>query len=656
MGKKLSIVIVNYNVKYFLEQCLSSVRHASKDIETEVFVVDNNSVDSSVKMVREKFPEAILIENHENLGFSKANNQAINKATGDYILLLNPDTIVEDDTLVKVVDFMDDHPEAGGLGVKMIDGKGQFLPESKRGLPTPSVAFFKIFGFSRFFPKSRLFGKYHLGYLDKNETNEVDVLSGAFMLLRKSTLDKTGLLDETFFMYGEDIDLSYRITKAGYKNYYYPEARIIHYKGESTKKGSVNYVFIFYNAMIIFAKKHFSQKNARLFSFLINIAIYFRAFLAILNRFFSKAFLPILDATLIFGGIYLITRYWGQHVIFTEGGNYPREFTFVVVPIYIFIWLFSIFLSGGYDKPVRLIKILQGSIFGTVFILVVYALLPEDLRFSRALILFGALWGAFAMICLRLLLYFAGFKGIQIGSKLNRRFIIIGDKKEALRVKELLQNTTVNPGFIGLVSTSFNSKKDEEFTGNIDQVKEIIQIYKIDEVIFCSKSMPSQQIFDKMAELQKTQVDYKIAPEDSFSIIGSNSINTSGDLYTIQVSAISTPANRRNKRFLDLVASLILLVLSPVFIFIVKNPLRFLKNILQCLAGLKSWVGYCPAPEEELDKLPVIRKGVLSPFDGIKLKSPPEEVYHHLNFVYARDYNFTTDIRIIIRGARNLGR
>ncbi|NTV84731.1 MAG: glycosyltransferase family 2 protein, partial [Bacteroidales bacterium] len=219
---KLSVVIVNYNVIHFLEQCLSSVRRASENLEVEVFVVDNNSVDGSVKMVREKFPEVILIDNKDNTGFSKANNQAIRLSKGEYVLLLNPDTVVEDDTFSRIIAFMDAHPDAGGLGVKMIDGKGNFLPESKRGLPTPTVAFYKIFGLSAFFPKSKVFGKYHLGYLDENQTNPVDILSGAFMLLRKSVLDKIGLLDETFFMYGEDIDLSYRILKAGYQNYYFP--------------------------------------------------------------------------------------------------------------------------------------------------------------------------------------------------------------------------------------------------------------------------------------------------------------------------------------------------------------------------------------------------------------------------------------------------
>ena len=259
---KLSVVIVNYNVKYFLEQALLSVRKASVGLDVEVFVVDNNSSDESVAMVREKFPEVQVIANKDNVGFSKANNQAIHLSKGEYVLLLNPDTVVREDTFEKTVAYMDANPNAGGLGVKMIDGKGNFLPESKRGFPSPEVAFYKTFGLSKLFPKSKRFNKYHLGYLSENETHEVDVLSGAFMLMRKAVLDKIGLLDEAFFMYGEDIDLSYRVVKGGFKNYYFADTTIIHYKGESTKKGSLNYVKTFYQAMIIFARKHFKRLNS----------------------------------------------------------------------------------------------------------------------------------------------------------------------------------------------------------------------------------------------------------------------------------------------------------------------------------------------------------------------------------------------------------
>ncbi|MFM8432007.1 MAG: glycosyltransferase family 2 protein, partial [Bacteroidota bacterium] len=341
---KLSVIIVNYNVKYFLEQCLRSVERAGSGITIETFVVDNNSVDGSLDMVQEKFPRVKTIANRENTGFSKANNQAIREATGEYILLLNPDTVVEEDTFRRTIDFMDRHPDAGGLGVKMIDGSGKFLPESKRGLPTPEVAFYKIFGLSFLFPRSRRFGKYHLGFLDKDQVHEVDVLSGAFMLLRKTTLEKTGLLDEDFFMYGEDIDLSYRIQKSGYKNYYFPDTSIIHYKGESTKKTSVNYVFVFYNAMIIFAKKHFSPSNATTFSFFIKFAIYLRASMALMMRLINKLFLPALDFMLLFSAMFFLKNYWGEKV----NVHYPTVYMQWAVPSYLIIWMSSVYFIGGY--------------------------------------------------------------------------------------------------------------------------------------------------------------------------------------------------------------------------------------------------------------------------------------------------------------------
>ena len=260
---KLSIIIVNYNVKHFLQQCLQSVYKAIKNIKTEVIVVDNNSVDKSITMLNQHFPKIKLISNNKNKGFSKANNQAIKQAKGQYILLLNPDTVIQEDTLIKTVDFLDKNQKAGALGVKMVDGNGVFLPESKRSLPSPSSAFYKIFGLSKLFPNSKTFGQYHLNYLSQNKVTEVDVLSGAFFMIRKKIIDQIGLLDERFFMYGEDIDLSYRIQTNGYKNYYVPTTSIIHYKGESTKKTSVNYIITFYKAMILFVKKHYNNKNAR---------------------------------------------------------------------------------------------------------------------------------------------------------------------------------------------------------------------------------------------------------------------------------------------------------------------------------------------------------------------------------------------------------
>lgn len=277
---KISVVIVNYNVKYFVEQCLYSVEAAVGNLSAEVFVVDNHSTDGSIDYLKPRFPEVTFIENDDNPGFAKANNQAIRISRGQYILLLNPDTVIGEESLRSLCFFMDEHPEAGGIGVKMLDGHGVFLPESKRSFPSPWVSFCKLFGLSKLFPRSRFFARYALRYLDENERHPVDVLAGAFMLMRHEALDKVGLLDESFFMYGEDIDLSYRMVLGGYTNYYLPE-RILHYKGESTKHGDMKYIKAFYGAMILFFKKYYPH-SGRLMGGLIYMAVGLKAFAAAL--------------------------------------------------------------------------------------------------------------------------------------------------------------------------------------------------------------------------------------------------------------------------------------------------------------------------------------------------------------------------------------
>lgn len=654
---KLSVIIVNYNVKHFLDQCIHSVRLAAKRVSTEVFVVDNNSVDGSLEMVRAKYPEVKIIANKQNVGFSKANNQAIRESHGEYVLLLNPDTIVEHDTFEKVVHFMDSHSDAGGLGVKMVDGNGNFLPESKRGLPTPAVSFYKIFGFSSLFPKSKRFSRYHLGHLDKDETHEVEILAGAFMLLRKEALEKTGLLDEEFFMYGEDIDLSYRIIKAGYKNYYYPEARIIHYKGESTKKGSVNYVFVFYNAMIIFARKHFSKKNANLFSFFINMAIYFRASMAIVSRFWKKAFIPLLDALMLTLGVIVIKNLWESQVIFPEGGgHFPSELVTIMLPGYILSWLLSVFLSGGYDRPVYLYKIVRGYLIGTLFILAVYGLLSEEYRFSRAIIVMGAAWGMISSSLIRYAIKLLNLKNYQIGKEPSRRFLIVANETEGERITDIIRKTYSNPEFIGLVSVAEKQPANHGYLGTLKQVKEILRIYKINEIIFSAEDVQAQQIIDQMASLQELQVDYKIAPPKSYSIIGSNSITTTGDLFIVDINSISKPNNRRNKRLLDVLWSLFSLTLSPLLLFFVSRPLHFIRNIFLVLTGKKTWVGYNPQEQKGTYSLPHLPEAVLTPADAIPSLKLNSDTKQRLNLLYARNYNVFHDLNIIFKGLRKLGR
>ncbi|MBR2291104.1 MAG: glycosyltransferase family 2 protein [Prevotella sp.] len=267
---KLSVVIVSYNVRRFVEQCLDSVQKASEGIDTEVFVVDNDSADDTVEVIGSRYPWVHLIANGENLGFARANNIAIRQAQGEYVLLLNPDTVVAEPTLREAVNFMDAHPQAGGIGVRMHNADGTLAPESRRAIPTPWVSFCKMLGFSR---------RYYMSHLSWDEPGRIEVISGAFCLLRRNALDQIGLLDEDFFMYGEDIDLSFRLLKGGWENWYIP-ADIVHFKGESTQKSTFRYVHVFYQAMLIFFRKHYSHLSV-FYTVPIKMAIYFRATIAL---------------------------------------------------------------------------------------------------------------------------------------------------------------------------------------------------------------------------------------------------------------------------------------------------------------------------------------------------------------------------------------
>jgi len=648
---KLSIVIVNYNVRYFLEQCLKSVYQALEGIEAEVFVVDNNSQDSSVEMVRESFPAVKLIANKDNPGFSKANNQAIRQSKGEYVLLLNPDTVVEEHTFRKSIDFMDAHPDAGGLGIKMIDGKGNYLPESKRGLPTPWVAFYKIFGLSSIFPRSKKFAAYYMGHLSADENQEVEILAGAYMLMRKKTLDEVGLLDEDFFMYGEDIDLSYRILKGGYKNYYLADSTIIHYKGESTKKGSLNYVRVFYKAMVIFTEKHFSSSFARFYSLFINLAIYLRAAAAVISRVLRSLSQPALDVVILYAGLYYIKEYWEHNHRFIQGGEYPAELMSIAVPAYILIWIASLFFSGVYDKQVRIGQILRGLGIGTVSILVAYSLIPEAWRFSRAIIILGALWAGLSLISWRYLYTLIRKKPILVSAKSDLRLLLVGEGDELRRVDQLLKGNLPLLSFSGWVSTG--TTYDDEFVGSLQDLPDLIGVFDIDEVIFCSANLPAEDIFKAMRDLQDFDLEFKIAPPESQFIIGSNSIHSQGSWYTQDFNSVDKAGNRRAKRMLDLSIALLMLVFSPIVMWFYKRPFQYLKNALSTLIGSKTLVAY--AAESKGGGLPKLKSGVLELDLALNTNRRDEAIKHQLNLLYAKDYDWQKDLAFIWRHRRSLG-
>lgn len=646
---RLSVVIVNYNVRHFLEQALGSVRRAMQGIEGEVWVVDNHSADDSVRMVRERFPEVRLIANTDNPGFAVANNQAIRQSSGEYVLLLNPDTLVEEDTFRKCLQFMDAHPEAGALGCKLIDGSGKFLPESKRGFPSPWVAFCKTFGLSTLFPRSELFNRYHMGYLPENETAEVDVLAGCFMFMRKTALDKAGLLDEAFFMYGEDIDLSYRIQQAGFKNYYFPETKIIHYKGESTKKGTLNYVRTFYQAMIIFARKHFSGRRAGLFVLMLQGAIWFRAGLTLLRNFLGRVWLPALDGLAIYLGLLLLKDFWANYY-YHDPLWFKNNVLWFNFPLYIFIWLGAVWLSGGYDARYNLSRLLRGLGFGTLVLSAVYGLLDLNYRPSRALMLMGAAWAVFATVGIRVAAHFWAYGHFRLGRSRIKKLLVVGSAAECERALGLLNRVSAEgKNFIGRVSpaTKESAAAPGDEIGTAAQLPELVRIYEANEIIFCSKDIGSQEIMAHMAQIGPA-ISYKIVPEESLSIIGSSSKDEPGELYTIDIRYnIAQPSQRRDKRLLDLLICLLLLATLPAWLLFSQKRTLLWKNWGAVALGRKTWVGY--APQAQNPTLPRIKPGVFSPVDALHDLQVNEETAARLNFFFAKDWEMERDLTVFVK-------
>ncbi len=526
----IGIVIVSYNVRHFLEQCLLSVQKAIIDgLKVEVWVVDNASVDGTKEMMQAHFPDVHFMANENNVGFSAANNQAIRQMNAKYVLLLNPDTIVEEKTLKVCYDFMEHRPKAGVTGVRMIDGAGIFLPESKRSVPNLWNSFCKLFYLSDIFPKSKYFSGYNLGYLPEMETNKIEVLCGAFMFIRSSVLDETGLLDEAFFMYGEDIDLSFRILQAGYEVWYYPETTIIHYKGESTKKGSFNYLKTFYGAMQIYVSKHYGQGDAKLFTQFINFAITIRGIISGIVGLMTKGFRPLTDMVLMISTLFVVKNCWAEYY-FQNSTYYDKSPTWWIFGGYALIWIATLSWNGYYKNVNDVRKRITSMALGTMLILVIYALIPEYFRTSRAIILLGAVAG---FIMLTLSAWILSRKDSKKKMRTTQTAIaIVASEKNALILKSVLQNfyDCENWYIIAPNQELYNAF----FTNTLEYLPDVVSKLGIGEVIYGSEDVTMERIIQSMTTIGQ-EVSFKIGSADSQKIIGSDDRNEQGAMFTLKV-------------------------------------------------------------------------------------------------------------------------
>ncbi len=645
---KLSVIIVNYNVKEFVLNSISSIKKASKNIPVEIIVVDNASEDGSPEIIAQRFPEVKLIANKENLGFGKANNQALEIAKGEYILLLNPDTLLKDNTLAEMIKFMETHSDAGLATCKVLNPDGTLQLACRRSFPRPWVSFTKISGLSSLFPKSKLFAKYNLTYLDENETYTVDAVSGSFMFLRKKAIDDVGGFDPDFFMYGEDLDLCYRIKEKGWKVYYYPGTEIIHYKGESAKRSSIDETKVFYNAMTLFVEKHFSSSWA--LKAILKFAIVLREWLAFANRY-KLAILPaVIDFALF--GIFI----WGAENLYCNvkpGFHFPDD---IIPGVYLLPALFQVSvnsLSGVYKRNSLSVGKTLLALFAGMILISAATFFFKQYAFSRAVVL----------ITYSLAIFF--FAGYRIIAKLffkigvanpysRKRALIVGTNRTALELAEKIkQSVHARDEIAGLVSLSISEigeKKGEyKIVGALETINKIIAEKKIEKVIFTS-DIPFSKIFEIVSREDIRNVDFLIAGDELDYIVGKSAVTILDDISLLKLNYnLASPLHRFSKRLLDISISLTLLVFVYPFVILLVRKNSTVKKIFTqmpaVLSGKKTLVG---SPESFIKRT---RRGEKAGVTGLWFVENVDEnnvkELEKLHLYYAKNHSVWFDLDII---------
>lgn len=678
----VSVVIVNYNVREFLEQALGSVDGASAGLSVETFVVDNNSVDGSVEAVREGFPHVRVIANEENVGFGRANNQAIREAQGRYVLVLNPDTLLQEDTLRTLVAFMDAHPEAGAVGCRILNPDGTFAPESRRAFPTPAVALYRMLGLSRLFPKSPTFGRYNMTYLPADEVCEVDALSGSCMMVRRAALyengragatvagedgapealrsprphapassEGAGLFDEAFFMYGEDLDWCFRIQQAGWGIYYTPETQIIHYKGESTRKGELRYVRLFYGAMLQFAEKHFAGEYSRVLAALIRGGILARAGLSLAGKALATLAAPLLDLGLgVLIGLAVAVGWSAQ-----QGVGFNALYYTALVPAYALAAVLGIAVAGGYRRARRypLRPVLSG-IGGAFFAVTTVSFFVKSLAFSRATLLLGFFALAVALVAWRV-----AVNRRQYG---DRRGLLVGDPHEAERLHALLARRIDPPlRLVGFVDTTGGGMTGGAVArlGAAHHLRDLVRLREIDDVVFAADSLTNTAILRMMQHLRDLPVQFKILTQGQDRIIGKASIDDFSTPLREAERVVAPLRSAAARRAVEVPVALAGAALHPF----VRLALRLsgeggrprLRRLAAAtarmpsvLAGRRALIGYDAAGVHP-PRAWGLRPGVVSILDTLPVRPTDIVEAHRAYWFYARNQSAALDVEILLR-------
>uniref|UniRef100_A0A7C4TB11 Glycosyltransferase n=1 Tax=candidate division WOR-3 bacterium TaxID=2052148 RepID=A0A7C4TB11_UNCW3 len=678
MDPEISIIIVNYNVKHFLEQCLMAIERARHNLRIEIIVVDNASVDGSKAMIKKRFPNVQLIENYKNLGFARANNQALRIARGKYILILNPDTLIQEDTLEVLKKFLDEHPDSAAVGCKLLNPNGSFQYASRRSIPTPWVAFTKIIGLSRIFPKSHLFGKYNLTFLPFDLESEVDVLSGSLMMIRKDVLDRIGYFDEDYFMYGEDIDLCYRIKKSGGKIYYTPKTKAIHYKGESTRRAEFSYITNFYSSMLIFINKHFKDRYSFIVKGILILGIYLRAYIAYLISLIKNIATPVFDLILLILSLFFAIKIWLPQ---TSLKNF-----LVIIPVYSIVWFATIYSFGSYHSRGRyhLKPIIGGAITG-LLINSTFTYFFKQFAYSRVVVLIAFILIILSLGIWRLIYRWLGPHSVKHPISKLRRTIIVGSGKEGIRILKKLRVRPDIPyevcGFVDFDDKNIGKEIDgTEVLSTIENLREVIRIQKIDDVIFSSDRLSNKQILETISYAYDTGVNFRIVPNELEYIVAKSSVDEIDTPPLLDFITPYDPIDYIVKRTIDILLSLLIIIAtSPLFlinliigakpkakkiktereaskvVYLFEGGIKFLEKLplyFSVLSGTLSIVGSEIIEAKDTKDKPVYKPG-LTGLVQIKEKeknkplTSQEKAYY--NLYYLKNRSLITDLQIFFK-------
>ncbi len=653
----VSVIIINYNVRDFLSQALVSLQKACRGIRSEILVVDNASDDGSVEMLRRRFPRVHLISNTANLGFAKANNIALKQARGKFILLINPDTIVQEDTIRVLVEFLKNHPDAGLAGCKILNPDGSFQLSCRRSFPTPWVAFTKLSGLSTLFPSTKLFGKYNLTYISNEETYPVDAVSGSCMMVRREVVKKVGGLDESFFMYGEDLDWCYRIRQAGWLIYYIHSTQIIHYKGESTRRSGLDEISTFYEAMHLFVEKHF--RYTLLLKVFLRVSIVFVSFAAFLKSMLQPLKISVLDFFAVSLSLLLAEKLWLGHILQYPHYAYPIVFS---IPAVIVIW--CLFAVGVYtQRRMSISRSLVAVLFAYVIIAALMAFF-RNFAFSRMIVLIS---GALALVFIpgwRLMFRLIGRTTTHGRETLfGKRALIIGTEESAIELQKKLR-TRVGGGYevVGFVGTTHKHIAEMvngiPVLGSLDNVGKIIREQKISDVIFSPEALSYTQILSVISKSREQAVNFHLVPTTMEVIVGKASVDSLDDLPLVQIAYnIDKPSHVISKRVFDVMLSgLLLMTVYPIFrlasMASKKKSGGFIAGLTSVFRGSMSLVGPSIIRQHhdpENGSLFLGKTGLT----GIVQLQPDrkfsEDEIDQYNLYYARNQSVLLDLEILIK-------